>query len=314
MKRAAGIWADSYLKSVVLAGTNFSSRQLCYNCDYKNMEEEPMENRNRFLYHLIKLNLTMFFRKRKTIIPEPLEENSFNWLGHSTVSMNIGGIRIITDPVFENGFGFFRRKYILDSRNHNCADLILISHEHMDHYSKRSIKGIEGNPRIIVPPGYGKALISNGFLNVTELRHGETYTAGNIIVRAVELSHDGRRYYKGRLKPTNGYEIMYDKVSIIVMGDTAYTEVLSGNECSIAFLPVGNYLPESLSYMHSSPDDAYRMFKRMNGGLFFPIHYQAFQFALDDDEDTLLKLKSMRSSDPRVIPGEIGRTYTLPRP
>jgi L-ascorbate metabolism protein UlaG (beta-lactamase superfamily) len=273
-----------------------------------------MENRNRFLYNLIKLNLTMLFRERRVIIPEPLEENSFNWLGHSTVSMNIQGVRIVTDPVFENGFGFFRRKYILDSRNHRSTDLILISHEHMDHYSIRSLKMFDGHPLIIVPPGYGEALISRGFRNVTELKHEEKYTRGNVTIRAIELAHDGRRYYKGNTKPTNGYEIIYGEESIIVMGDTAYTDVLAGNHCSIAFLPVGNYLPESLSYMHSSPDDAYRMFKGMNGRFFFPIHYQAFQFALDDDEDTVLKLKSLHSSDPRVLTGEIGRTYPIPRP
>jgi L-ascorbate metabolism protein UlaG (beta-lactamase superfamily) len=278
------------------------------------MKEEPMENRNRFLYNLIKLNLTMLLKQRKVIVPEPLEENSFNWLGHSTVSMNIRGVRIITDPVFENSFGFFRRKYILDSRNHMNTDIVLISHEHMDHYSLKSLKRFKGNPRIIVPPGYGTNLISTGFRNVTELKHDETYNQGPVTIRAIELAHDGRRYYKGILKPTNGYEITYGEGRIIVMGDTAYTDVLAGNECSIAFLPVGNYLPESLSYMHSSPDDAYRMFKGMNGGLFFPIHYQAFQFALDDDENTALKLLSLQSSDPRVLPGEIGRTYPLHRP
>lgn len=271
-----------------------------------------MENRNRFLYNLIKLNLTMFFRERRVIIPEPLRENTFNWLGHSTVSMNIRGMKIVTDPVFENGFGFFRRKYILDSRNHVSADLILVSHEHMDHYSIRSLKMFEGNPRIIVPQGYRENLISRGFKNVIELKNGETYAEGHVTVRAIDLQHDGRRYYKGSAKPTNGYEIIYGEESIIVMGDTAYTDSMDGNHYSIAFLPVGNYLPESLSYMHSSPDDAYRMFTGMNADIFFPIHYQAFQFALDDDDETVLKLQSLQISDSRVLPGEIGRTYPLP--
>lgn len=270
-----------------------------------------MEHRNRFLFNLVRANLSRLFQKRKVLIPEPLARNSYNWLGHATVAIDLDGVRIMTDPLFENSFGIFRRRYVLLPKHHKDADLLLLTHGHMDHFSKKTIRQFKKDTCIVTPPGYAARLKPLGFRNIHELSYGDETTVHGVTITAYEANHDGRRYYKGNDGNTNAYRIENRDLSIMFVGDTAYTERLDGIESDVAFLPVGCYIPESLRYMHGDPADILRIFKGMRSRMFFPIHHSTYQFALDDDEATLRILTDMAKEDPRIFIGAMGKTYPL---
>jgi N-acyl-phosphatidylethanolamine-hydrolysing phospholipase D len=96
------------------------------------------------------------------------------WLGHATFLIQIQGINILTDPVFE-GLSF------MHPRMTPCGiapdklpeiHVILISHNHRDHLDKRSLlllkKLTHNRVQVLVPLGDKKWFLKHGFAHVQE--------------------------------------------------------------------------------------------------------------------------------------------------
>ncbi|MBA3009900.1 MAG: hypothetical protein FP812_06640 [Desulfobacula sp.] len=122
-----------------------------------------------------------FFEDRDT-----LQLNS-TWLGHSSLLINIGGYRVLTDPVFEKKISLvgptrFNGDMPLDIETLPDIDLVIISHDHYDHLNKYSIRLL--NPitkKFITPLGVGKRLKSWGIPDdrIHELDWWESYSFGH---------------------------------------------------------------------------------------------------------------------------------------
>src|SRR5690606_22927622 len=102
----------------------------------------PGEKRSYSIFLSIFILLKSFFSKpisrQDAIYVTPLsssKELNITWLGHSTLLIQVGGINILTDPIFDDIAIFFKR---LASSSINITDLplidfVLISHNHRDH-------------------------------------------------------------------------------------------------------------------------------------------------------------------------------------
>ncbi len=119
---------------------------------------------------------------------EPLPALTF--LGHSTVRLDIGGRRVLTDPILRQHVTFLARHAVPLPRSFFAdIDLVLISHLHHDHCDLPSLRMLGLDVPVLVPVGAGDWLRSKGFLDVHELGVGETYRDGALSVRAVTAVH-----------------------------------------------------------------------------------------------------------------------------
>src|SRR5207245_8801180 len=79
------------------------------------------------------------------------------YLGHSTVLVEMDGVRILTDPLLTHRLGLLHRH--TDAVAHLVEDIeidaVLISHAHHDHLHLPSLRRLGGRPRIIAPRGPG---------------------------------------------------------------------------------------------------------------------------------------------------------------
>ena len=75
------------------------------------------------------------------------------YVGHATVVIDMGGTRLITDPILRPRVAHLRRGDAVDAALAADVDGVLISHAHMDHLDPASIALIEGEPTIVVPRG-----------------------------------------------------------------------------------------------------------------------------------------------------------------
>src|SRR5437868_6343542 len=113
------------------------------------------------------------------------------WLGHSTVLINLFGLRILTDPVFSNRIGI-RLPFLTIGPKRLTApaltfaelppiDVVLLSHAHFDHIDRRSLKLFPISTRVITARGTRDLLRQTRFCDVIELSWGESI---RLVIRA----------------------------------------------------------------------------------------------------------------------------------
>ena len=100
------------------------------------------------------------------------------WLDHASFIIKLGDTTIITDPVFEKNYGplwFGPKKYIdspLTLKELPEINLFMLTHNHYDHMSIRTIKNFPNkNSKVVVPLKLGKYFTRNGYRkdNVKEM-------------------------------------------------------------------------------------------------------------------------------------------------
>lgn len=210
-------------------------------------------------------------------MPEALGPPRVTWGGHSTVLLELDGVRLLTDPML--------RKRVLHLTRHvplpaldllRDPDAILISHQHHDHLDLLSLKRLGRGTRAIVPVGAGRLLTRAGFRNVTELRAGERTQVGTVEVTAVHAEHDGRRFPFGSDVGALGYEIA-GRRRIYFAGDTdlhpGFGESVARSD--LALLPIWGW-SHRLGEGHMDPRDAARAAALLRPGLTVPIHWGTY--------------------------------------
>ena len=72
-------------------------------------------------------------------------ENRLTFVGHSTVLVELGGVRLLTDPVLRDRLLHLRRHATAPAREVvERIDAVLISHLHSDHLDLPSLRSVGG--------------------------------------------------------------------------------------------------------------------------------------------------------------------------
>src|SRR4029079_920969 len=127
------------------------------------------------------------------------------WLGHSTVLLELDGVRLLTDPVLVPWVGPVRR-VVVEPGPISPVDAVLVSHVHYDHLDFASLRRVRAE-RFVVPAGAGRLLARRGLANVVELARGEGLSVGPVDVVATDAEHSARRGLVGAEIPALGYLI-----------------------------------------------------------------------------------------------------------
>ena len=94
------------------------------------------------------------------------------WLGHSTVLLELGGARLLTDPLLRGRILHLRRAAPLVDEPLDRLDAVLVSHLHYDHLDPPSLRRLDRAVTLVVPKGAGRVVRGSGFANVEELDGG----------------------------------------------------------------------------------------------------------------------------------------------
>lgn len=199
------------------------------------------------------------------------------FLGHSTVLIEIDDLRILTDPVLRQGFGPVRRQ-VAAVLPELFADLdaVFISHGHHDHLDQPSLKGIPGQPTVIVPRGFGRMAAKWGLGPVEEVSAGEGLTIDRVRLEVVHAEHSGKREPFGPTGPAIGAVIRGSR-SVYFPGDTdlfAGMHDLTGS-LDVALLPVWGWGP-TIGAGHMDPARAAQAAGLLAPRLAIPIHWGTF--------------------------------------
>ncbi|WP_241674737.1 MBL fold metallo-hydrolase [Paenibacillus luteus] len=128
-----------------------------------------------------------------------LEDNrkqpSITWVGHSTFFIQLGGLNIITDPVWSTQMALQKRLAPPGIKVEDVppVDVVLISHSHYDHLNINSLRKLIGTRQLLVPAGLGTKLRKKGFIHIKELHWWESVMIHGVKFTFVPSQHSTRR-------------------------------------------------------------------------------------------------------------------------
>ncbi len=200
------------------------------------------------------------------------------FLGHSTVLIELDGVRVLTDPLLRSRVAHLRRRPAPpDPSLYTAPDAVLLSHLHYDHLDVASLRLLGIDTRLFVPAGSGAWMRQRGFTEVSELGVGEVAHVGALALTAVPASHDGRRHPGGLRAQALGF-LVRGRRTIYFAGDTGLFAGMSALSPSpdVALLPVAGWGP-TLGPGHMGPLDAARAVALIEPRLAVPIHWGTLQ-------------------------------------
>lgn len=196
------------------------------------------------------------------------------FLGHSTVLVELGGVRVLTDPVLFDRVGILRRTSSpLHPSLYASVDAVVVSHLHLDHLDLRSLRLLGPDVAIHVPAGAGAYLRTRGFDRVTELAPGESAAVGTLRITATPARHGGFRPPLGPRAMAVGYLLDEGSERVYFAGDTDIFPAMGDlAEIDLALLPVWGWGP-SLGPGHLDPWRAASALRLLRPRAAVPIHW-----------------------------------------
>lgn len=196
------------------------------------------------------------------------------FLGHSTVLIEMGEARILTDPVLLDRISILRRAAsTLPEDLYRDIDLVVISHLHLDHLDLPSLRRLGTDTPLVVPRGAGKFMRELGFTRVEELTPGRSLEVDGVDVRATKADHSGFRPPFGPTADALGYVFELGSESVYFAGDTdIFPEMADLAGVDLALLPVWGWGPR-LGPGHMDPGRAADALGVIRPRLTVPIHW-----------------------------------------
>ncbi len=232
------------------------------------------------------------------------DELGVTFIGHSSFLVQAGGKNLLFDPVFSTWLILLRRQRRPGVRVRDLPpiDIVLLSHAHMDHLDRSSLRRVvratrrrSGRaPIAVVPNDVADVVRGLGFSQVVELRWWESHTAGSLAITHTPAKHWGTRWITDGHRGYGGYFVEGGARRLYYSGDTAYfsgfREIGTRLSPDIALLPIGAYTPDSYRAVHASPEDALRAFQDLGAERMVPMHYGTFWLSEEPMEEPLPRL------------------------
>jgi len=271
------------------------------------------------------------------------------WLGHSSFLIQISGVNIITDPIFDKPSFIYSRMIPLGISLLELPPIhvILISHNHRDHMDEDSLvhikKHTNNTVRVLVPMGDKRWFDDRGFAHTHEFEweqvHSFNTTNGVNIAQEdsvrqsppvnftfVPAHHWSQRTLFDKNRSLwGGWVIHAGSCTIYFAGDTAYRK-----ECfdrirylfpalDMALMPVGPAEPRSwMKHSHVDAHEAGQAFLDVGARCMIPMHWGTFSFGNDRFDAPINEIRGwwdaniQTLTDKQLLVMKVGQKITIP--
>lgn len=249
------------------------------------------------------------------------------WIGHSTMLMRMDGVSVMTDPVFSDRVGVKIPFATIGPRRHvapavlpeDCppADVLLLSHAHMDHLDVPSLRRVVTSAtEIVTAPGTSALLKRFGPKRIYEIQAGESVTlSSGIRIIGQKVKHWGNRFPWNREMGYLGYIVIHPRWRVFFAGDTAYTpdlKAVRAHRPQVTCMPIGAYKPKTYQGAHCTPEQAWRMFRDTGAPYLVPMHHDTFVLSHEPVDEPLLRLfEAAGDEEEAIVIREHGETFFL---
>lgn len=241
------------------------------------------------------------------------------WLGHSSMLVEIGRQRFLTDPVFSHRISpspllgprrFFESP--IGAAELPRLDAVVLSHDHFDHLDMKTIQALAAS-MFVVPLGVGAHLEAWGIApaRIVELDWWESTRIGE-----VELVCTPARHFSGRSIGSRdvtlwaGWAFVGRSRRVFFSGDTGMFPGFEAIGSSLGpfdltMIESGAYDP-SWADVHLGPEQAVRAHEMLQGRLMLPVHWGTYNLALHGWTEPAERVLACA--------GQRARAVVIPRP
>ena len=159
-------------------------------------------------------------------------------------------------------------------KDKNDADIVLVTHDHYDHFSPEDIEKIINNETIIVAPKTVKAL--SKMRNTVLVEPNNVYEVKGIKIETIPAYNVNKQFHP-KDNQWVGYIIEIENIRYYIAGDTDVTSENKQVNCDVAFIPVGGTY--TMNYT-----EAAELVNAIKPKIVVPTHYGDIVGEKDDGE------------------------------
>ena len=256
------------------------------------------------------------------VVPDRrVERLRVTMVGHATLLIQIGGLNILTDPVWSqraSPFAWVGPKRVtapgIRMEDLPKIDLILLSHNHYDHLDIATLKAVHRRHAPLILTPLGNDVIVRRHIPEARIEAGDWGCAfdigGGAEVHIVPANHwSSRGMHDRRMALWGGFMVRAGGKLVYFAGDTGYG---TGNiframrqrfgPPDLALLPIGAYDPRwFMAAQHIDPEEAIRIMLDLGAPFAAGIHWGTFKLtdeARDEPASRLAAGLAARGLDP----------------
>ena len=209
--------------------------------------------------------------------PGQNDDLAVTWWGHATATVEVGGVRVVTDPVLVDRLFHLKRYGVTPGPEARVADLVLLSHLHGDHIHLRSLKQYARDLPVVAPHGAKRLLRRLGLEDVRTVSPGDVVEAAGTTIEVLPATHDERRSPLSQLRgPPLGFRVEARGQSFWFPGDSGLRDDMADvRPVDLALVPVGGWGP-TLGPLHMDPDEGAEAVSRVGARGAVPVHWGTF--------------------------------------
>jgi L-ascorbate metabolism protein UlaG (beta-lactamase superfamily) len=194
--------------------------------------------------------------------PDSFVQN-ITWYGQSAIKIKTIDKIIYIDPFRIQG--------------RDSADIILITHDHKDHFDPISIAKISTCETVVIAPVSCKISIEKtGVKNLVLMAPREKREVMGLTIESVPAYNIKKTRFHPKKNNWLGYIITIDGIRIYHVGDSERIPEMKKMQCDIAFVPLGQ------TYTMNSVDEAANAVLDVGASIAIPIHYGLYEGTGDD--------------------------------
>ena len=249
------------------------------------------------------------------------------WMGHSTFYMQLGGRRILIDPVFSSYASpvFFINKAFSGSNIYTAADMpdidvLAISHDHWDHLDYPTVMALKDKIKnIVCPLGVGEYFEQWGF--DLQILHEEDWDKEIKIAEDFSIHILPSQHFSGRFLTQNptlwcGFAFVTPKNKVYYSGDGGYGEHFKaiGKQFGGFDLMLGENGQYNMAWhaIHLLPEETAQAAADVRAKALLPAHGGKFALARHPWQEPYQKLtEASQGKDYQLLTPEIGEAVSI---